>query len=398
MSNPLLKSVTLQGFLSYGPDATTIDLRSLNVFIGANGSGKSNLIEALAVMRAAPGDLPVPVREGGLVRDWLWKGGEEREAKSAILEVLFSEGAIPAGKVRTPPIRHRLEFGTRGDQFVVLDERIENELARPHQPKPFFYFGYENGQPTLNVGTNVRRLQRESIDPTQSILSQRRDPDTYPELAGIADRLSKVLLYRSWTFGPKSIVRAACSPNAVQHVLREELDNLPMRLQAIQRSPTAKKRLLALISEVAPGFTDLEAIPEGGALQLYLTEGTWNVPARRLSDGTLRFLCLAAILLDPAAASLIVIEEPELGLHPDLMPVIRDMLVEASAKTQVIVTTHSTVLADAFTDHADSVVVCEKHDGSTRLERLAQADIDRWKADGGLGSVWTSGRIGGTRW
>ena len=79
------------------------------------------------------------------------------------------------------------------------------------------------------------------------------------------------------------------------------------------------------------------------------------VPATRLSDGTLRFLALLAILLNPESATLICIEEPELGLHPDTMSLLAELLTEAAEKTQLIVTTHSDVLVSAFTEQAESV-------------------------------------------
>ena len=85
----------------------------------------------------------------------------------------------------------------------------------PSPAKPYFYFGYENGRPTLNVkssnqSTIERHLERADIDPEQSILAQRRDPDTYPELSRIADLLRQILIYRSWQFGPDAMVRGSC--------------------------------------------------------------------------------------------------------------------------------------------------------------------------------------------
>jgi predicted ATPase len=107
---------------------------------------------------------------------------------------------------------------------------------------------------------------------------------------------------------------------------------------------------------------------------------------------------LLTILLDPEASPLIVIEEPELGLHPDMMPTLRDLMIEASTKTQLVVTTHSTQLADAMTDYADSVLVCEKKSGPSQIYRVTQAEVDAHRELGGLGAQWMSGILGGTRW
>ena len=387
----MIEQITLTDFLSFGPGSHTLELHPLNVLIGANGSGKSNLIEAFSVLRAVPRDLPLPIRQGGGVDEWIWRGGAGQHADSAIIEVVFR-----AKEVSAKAVRYRVAFGSEAGSFVVLDERIEN---RNGATKPYFYFGHENGRPMLNNAKGTKRaLERADIDRTQSILSQRRDPESYPEVAATGDRLKEILIYRAWSFGPQSPIRAACRADVQTDRLSEDFSNFPARLAVLKRAPATKKRLLELLSEVAPGFTDVEIIPEGGQLRLYLTEGDRNVPAHRLSDGTLRYLSLLAILLDPGTAKLVIIEEPELGLHPDVLPALRDLLVEASSRFQLIVTTHSTQLVDAMTAHADAVVVCEKDAGTSRMNRLDAQQIESWKEFGSLGSLWLSGRLGGTRW
>ncbi|WP_420633744.1 AAA family ATPase [Candidatus Palauibacter sp.] len=325
--DPLLKAITLRGFLSFGYATKEFPLAPLNVVIGPNGSGKSNLVEAVSVLRAVPRDLPLPIRQGGRVRDWLWKcdpssarAGSDVASPSARIEVVFAEGRIAQFR-SNPAVRYRLVFGAEGDSFIVLDERLENEATPSGKEKPYFYFGYENGRPMLNVRDGRRReLRRETLDMTQSILSQRRDPEEYPELGRLADTLARIRIYRRWQFGPDAAVREACSPSVRADHLSENLDNLPARLAVLKGKPLVKQRLLELIRELAPGFSDFEVVPEGGALTLYLTEGNLSIPARRVSDGTLRFLCLLAILVDPEPPPFIAIEEPELGLHPDIHP------------------------------------------------------------------------------
>lgn len=390
----MLSQIKLNNFLSFGPGEQTFDLRRLNVLIGPNGSGKSNLVEAFSVLRAVPRDLPLPIRLGGGVDEWLWRGGKLDRAHSAGLEILFDAGQVKnSGDQR---VRYRVEFGSEAGGFVVLDERIENETG---SPKPYFFFGYENGRPMLNTaGGRKRQLERADIDRTQSVLSQRRDPESYPEVATVGDRLKEILIYRSWSFGPQAPIRAACGADVQTDRLLEDFSNLPARLMALKGDPATKRRLLELLSEVAPGFTDVEVIVEGSRLQLYLTEGERNIPAHRLSDGTLRYLSLLAILLDPGPARLVLIEEPELGLHPDVLPALRDLLVESSGRFQLIVTTHSTQLVDAMTEHAESVVVCEKPEATTILRRIDPKEIEHWREFGSLGTLWMSGQLGGTRW
>jgi predicted ATPase len=441
-SRPLVKSIALEGFLSFAIDTPEIPLTALNVIVGPNGSGKSNLVEAVSVLRAVPRDLPLPIRQGGGVRDWLWRGdsasavdnpsstsesrsdahgsglsnGLRAGVRAARIELVLSEGHIARYQGGDPAVRYRLVFGAEGDSFVVLDERLENAEAAPGESKPYFYFGYEAGRPMLNVqeaggtassqrgaartpqASGRRELRKEDIDKTQSILSQRRDPDAYPELTRLADVLARIRIYRSWQFGPEAGVRVACSPGVRTDHLSEQFDNLPARLAALKRSPEVKRRLVDLVRELAPNFEDFEVIPEGGTLNLYLMERNSSMPARRLSDGTLRYLCLLAILVDPEPPPLMVIEEPELGLHPDILPILRDLMVDASKRSQLIVTTHSTQLVDAMTAYADSVLICEKKNSGSSITRLSQAEVERWKEYGSLGDLWMAGHLGGTRW
>jgi predicted ATPase len=149
------------------------------------------------------------------------------------------------------------------------------------------------------------------------------------------------------------------------------------------------------LKDLYEGVTDFEPVVERGTVQVFFTEGDISVPATRLSDGTLRYLCLLAILCDPEPPPLIFIEEPELGLHPDILPKLADLLVQASQRTQLIVTTHSDILVDAMTERPEAVVVCEKQ---TTMRRLKQEELTSWLDKYRLGQLWSKGQIGGTRW
>ena len=137
---------------------------------------------------------------------------------------------------------------------------------------------------------------------------------------------------------------------------------------------------------------------EGGTVQVFFTEGEFAIPATRLSDGSLRYLCLLAILLDPEPPRLVGIEEPEVGMHPDLIPQLADLLVDASSRCQLIVTTHSDILVDSMSDRPEAVVVCEKHEGMSSMRRLGKLELGQWLEKYRLGQLWTSGELGGVRW
>jgi len=146
------------------------------------------------------------------------------------------------------------------------------------------------------------------------------------------------------------------------------------------------------------GIDDYDVSVVGGTVQVFLQEGDITIPATRLSDGTLRYLCLLAILCHPNPPPLVCIEEPELGLHPDIMPALAELLKEASTRSQLIVTTHSDELVDAMTDQPESVLVCERDEQGTTLTRLNGKTLKPWLEKYRLGDLWTRGEIGGTRW
>ena len=143
-------------------------------------------------------------------------------------------------------------------------------------------------------------------------------------------------------------------------------------LNRLKREPRAKNQFLNALRQLYGGVEDFDVIVEGGTVQVILQEDDITVPAIRLSDGTLRYLCLLAILCHPAPPPLVCLEEPELGLHPDILPGLADLLREASERCQLIVTTHSDTLVDALTDMPESVVVCEKEKGQNEDEAPRQ--------------------------
>lgn len=388
----LLKSIKLTNFLSYGDKSAVIHLNALNVIIGPNGSGKSNLIEAIELIRSAPKDLLTPIRDGGGVRDWLWKGSSK--LPSASVDAVFAH----PDSINHTDLRYFLSFTEVAQRFEILDERIEKECPDSGYDKPYFFYKFQNGHGVLNVKGNQRRLQHEEIDPTQSILSQRKDPDQYPELTYLGNTFSKFRLYREWSFGRYTIPRLPQKADLPNDMLEPDSSNLGLVLNRLRRDPDVKQRLLKALRVLYSGIDDFDVQIEGGTVQVFFQEGRISVPATRLSDGTLRYLCLLAVLCHPNPPPLICIEEPELGLHPDVLPTLAELLKEASERTQLIVTTHSEVLVDAMTDQPESVLVAEKGDNGTTLTRLNADKLKPWLEKYRLGQLWTRGEFGGNRW
>lgn len=387
----LIHSIHLNHFLSFGDASEEVKFGPLNLVIGPNGAGKSNLLEAIALLQSAPDQLLKPIREGGGVRDWLYKGGSSTPV--AALDVVLDNPKGPQ------PLRYCLEFAEVGQRFQITDERIENEKpASGRHAQAYFYYHFNGGRPVLNVKDQKRELQHEDVDLEKSILSQRRDPDQYPEITYLGQVLGKIRLYREWSFGrytPPRLPQKADLPN---EYLEPDGSNLGLVLNRLRRDPTVKLRLLEALRALYDGIDDYDVQIEGGTVQVFFHEGRVTIPATRLSDGTLRYLCLLAVLCHPSPPPLVCIEEPELGLHPDVLPTLAELLKEAATRTQLIVTTHSDVLVDAMSDCPDAVLIAEKSEMGTKVTRLDADGLKPWLEKYRLGQLWTRGEIGGTRW
>lgn len=391
-TNPfLLRHLAPKNFLSFGPDHAGIDLRALNVFIGPNGSGKSNLIEAISFMRAAPKDLAEVTRKGGGVSEWMWKGARDQRAE---LTAAF-DGSDSQSEA---PLLHEVAFGVVGGRFELLEEKIHG-LSEGGHPQ-FYWTDYGDGGPIVARVNSEGEQDWEPAPakPGQSILSLLRDPIHFPEITWLADIYERVRIYREWSFGRNSVFRTPQAADMRNDKLEEDCSNLGLFLSKLRKTPQVKAAIIANLKKLYEGLTDFDVVAEGGTVQVFFTEGDFSISATRLSDGTLRFLCLLAILCDPEPPPLICIEEPELGLHPDILPTVADLLKAASQRTQLIVTTHSDILVDAMTDDPESVVVCEKHAGRTEMTRLSASELAVWLEKYRLGQLWIQGQLGGTRW
>lgn len=400
----LIQTLHIQNFLSFGPESTSVDLQPLNVLIGPNASGKSNLIEALGLLRAAPADLTAPIREGGGVGEWLWKG--EQSTPNATIEttVTYPEGRLP--------LRYHLSFTMVGQRLELVDEAVENERPFPGHSEPYFFYRYQNGYPTLNVrlrpeaqagsedNRTSRKLRREDLKPDQSVLSQRKDPDQYPELTHLGSQFATIQLYREWNLGRYTAPRMPQRPDLPEDVLLEDAGNLGLVLNNLQHQVETKRRILEELQRFYSAVEDVTTRIQGGTVQIFLHERGLRqpVPATRLSDGTLRYLCLLAILCHPQPPPLVCLEEPELGLHPDIIPALAELLIDASRRTQLVVTTHSDTLVSALSHIPEAVLVCERDDQGTRLQRLDPAQLKLWLEKYSLGQLWRMGEIGGNRW
>jgi predicted ATPase len=204
-------------------------------------------------------------------------------------------------------------------------------------------------------------------------------------------------LYRNWSFGPDSDVRDLYGAEQKSDFLEEDISNLGLMLNNIRAD--SKLEFLKYLKMCYEGAEDIATRIVGGLIDLRVEEGNGvTIPASRLSDGTLRWLSLLTILLHPEPPPLVCIEEPELGLHPDTIRPLAKLLLKASERMQLVVTTHSDGLVDELSGTPNAVIVCEKHDGASFLKRLDGEQLAAWLKRYTLGQLWRTGEIGGNRW
>ncbi len=387
-----VRSIQLSGFLSFPPDSSAIPLTPLNLLIGPNGSGKSNFIEAIELLHAAPTAFAAAIREGGGAQEWLWKGNNANGP--ATIE------AIVQGENPIPDLKYRLVFAASGMRTEVIDEAIEETDKRfPGKEDVYFYYRFQRGRPVLNVrdaaGLTLRYLRREDLVPDESVLSQRKGSDVYPEVTWLGQQFARIQTFREWSFGRDAPLRKYQGTGSSTDALDPDSRNLGLFINALQHTD-AGVEFNRMLSRFLPRYQRFSIQVQGGAVQFYLHEAGLRSPvsATRLSDGTIRFMAILALLLSPTPPPLICIEEPELGLHPDAVSLLADILVEASARTQLIVTTHSDALVSGLTEHSGSVLICENR-GGTQLERVDPDKLSHWLEEYRLGEIWRIGELGG---
>jgi predicted ATPase len=374
----LLEQIRLQNLLSFRDE--TIDLLPLNILIGENAAGKSNLIEIISLLQAAPTDLNAAILRGGGIRFWLWLGGA----------VPSPNGSL-ACKLRVGPnerpVNYELQLSEDVFGFLISHEHLTDESATT------IYF--ERGGPAVRFGAEA------NLNRVDSVLARFKSPLDSTPTTRLGRQFEQMRIYREFQTGPKSKSRRGiASSSAAMDYLLDGGDNLAAVLGELFLKGT-HQRIQDYLRRFCERFDNVSVLADDQLVRAYLQEqGLLEpVPSVRMSDGTLKFLCLLAVLLHPDPPPLVCIEEPEQGLHPEAIQIVAQAMVDASERMQLIVTTHSEALVDAFSDKPECVVVCERDfDGGTRCKRLSNDQLQEWLKRYTLGQLWRKGEIGGNRW
>lgn len=358
-----LKRIILKGFKSFRE--LDLELRSLNVLIGPNGSGKSNFISLFKLLNEMViGNFQNAVAKAGGAGTFLYFGEKVTEE----IEVELRFGRNGYGCTWMPSADGTLFFSK---EFCL-------------------FWGDHTG--SLPYKESLGSGHKESKLPQSSRMEQ------------VPSYVMKALeSWRLYHFHDTSDTAAAKKSGDINDnmFLRADAGNLAAFLYRLKNRKTSQPHYEAIrdtIREVAPFFDDFVLRPNPSnetKIHLEWREKGADYPfmAHHLSDGTLRFICLATLLLQPNPPSTIVIDEPELGLHPAAITILAGRLKAASKKTQVLVSTQSVPLVNQF--EPEDILILDRAQGQSTIRRLGAAEISVWLEDFGLGDLWEKNLLGG---
>lgn len=373
MSGPLEK-ITIKGFKSI-QTLEDFELLDLNVLIGGNGAGKSNFIDFFRMLRAML-ELPLPGLTHASLKTYITDGG-------GCDDFLFN------GPKVTAQIEVETRFGQNGYRFKLVPTAEEafiiNDEAR-------YYEGGSTGWWELGSGQTTPELLK---DKDRRGAAGRSSVGSH-----VYDAISSWKIYHFHDTSKLAPMRRSETIDDIDY-LRFDAANIAPFLYDLknskrQRKQKAYEQIVDTIRLVAPFFDDFILKPnknEKVRMRWKQKGSDYPFKPQHLSDGTLRFICLTTALLQPHLPSTVIIDEPELGLHPYAVEILAELIKAASKKTQVIISTQSAALVDYF-DPKDIIVVSRKK-GATVFNRLNKRELSSWLEDYSLGDLWRKNIIPG---
>lgn len=364
-----LARIEIKGFKSIQEAA--IDLQPLNVLIGPNGAGKSNLVSVFELVRhIAERHLQTYVARQGGANALLHYGRATTDRIE--LSLSFHQGQSDAWN----GYRCRLEPTVRDTLIFGAEQTLFHDRSKYSEP-------YKRD---LGTGHEETRLEH-------STRGQHRQVADY-----VLTTMSSWRVYHFHDTSPSAKIKATGDLND-NAVLRDDASNLAAYLYLLRQQHRAEyDSIVATIRSVAPFFDDFALRPDPlneGKIRLEWRDRLSDAyfDASSLSDGTLRFMCLATLFLMPNPPDTIIVDEPELGLHPYAIAVLAAMMHSAASRTQVIVSTQSVTLVNQCAP--EDIIVTERSDGHSVFRRLQSTELADWLQDYGLGELWEKNLLGG---
>ncbi len=363
MDDDALKKLSIQGFKSIKA-LENFELTDLNVFIGGNGAGKSNLIDFFRLLREIiNGNLNEYIRDGGGISDFLFNGRKV-----------------------TSEMKFTMYFNVRGYRFKIKPGPSETgSLTDEARYYPRRYQWWNLGDSPDGSSMLVKEAKSNSRDSQYSM--------------PVYNAISSWQIYHFHDTSKSAPMRHY---EIIQDnkVLRFNASNIaPYLLRLRTKHRDVYSEILNSVRLVMPFLDDfLLDVTEFGEKQKvnlsWKQKGSdYPMQPYHLSDGSLRFICLSTALLQPTPPSTIIIDEPELGLHPAAISILAELIQNASKRTQVIVATQSPSLIDNF--RVEDIIVVNRQDGASTFERLEEKDFNVWLESYSVGELWSKNVISG---
>lgn len=363
-----LDHITVKGFKSIA-SVEKLAIGPINLIIGPNGSGKSNFIGVFSFLHE--------IREGRL-NDYVRKAGG-------------AEQLLYFGPKMTSEIVIRISFRqeVNENEYDLTLKPTTDDSLYPADEQVHFW-DKKNSHP-LSLSLSPRENGKEAGI---------SDPNVTRMADSVRQRLGRWRLYHVHDTSFASPLRKSAKLND-NEFLRPDGSNLPAFLYLmLKKHPDEYSLLRRTIQRVAPFFDDFQLNPdplneEAIRLAWKHKNSAQYFGASSLSDGTLRFIALATLFLQPEAyrPSVILVDEPELGLHPHAITLLASLVKQVSQQTQVILSTQSSLLLDHF--QPEDVLVADRVEGQTQFTRLDSARLSAWLEDYSLGQLWEKNELGG---
>lgn len=363
----MIRELTVSGYRSVR--SLRLGLGPVNVLVGPNGCGKSNLYRSMWLLAAAAGgELARALAGEGGVPSALWAGKRKQGSVRLTLGVSTEQLAYEVSLGLPTPVP--------GGTMFSLDPLVKEEWVRYHEEGKRVTL-LERGNSSVWArdadGNRVSYLM--ALSESESVLSQLREPHRFPQLSALRQEFLGWRFYHHFRTDAESPLRHP-QIGVRTPVLSHDGGDLAAALQTIIEVGDAQG-LQEAVTSAFPGAELIIAAPQARfSLFLKMREFQRPFDARELSDGTLRYLCLLAVLLSPRPPALLALNEPETSIHPDLMEPLARLVAGAAARSQLWITTHSQSLARLIEQHTGAAPVqLEKVAGETRVAGRAAVDL-----------------------
>lgn len=367
-----------------------LSLHRLNVLIGRNGSGKSNFLSFFSLLgEGARGNLNRTIINH--LRGYEFLRFLKADVSESIeWEIDFeTDPTVYGGK-----LRYSGKIGPYGPAAYVLQSEVISRPPYGSHKERFKILEVRDGRLTILKTVSDQADESFAGFDQELAIAQIRNPVRYPAIAEVNNALREWIVFNG--FGEQEL-RQVRAPQILNVVDPLRLDpsgaNLISVLYALANQPEYEAvytRLTEIMQAVFPDFNKFDLpLAAGGqaSVALRLKDLPKSIPALFMSDGQLRFLGLIMLLLLPQPPNLILIDEPEIGMHPKMIDIFAEVVQEAAERTQVIISTHSPQLIDSMSP--EDLLVVEREDGATTINRVETERLTRWLERYKPGYLWT---------